>query len=147
MLSALRGQGLCGLSRLRCTFPWPLFLRLRVSHKQVFLKFFSLMAHVTRHTQFDVSGDFMSKRHFLHHCDIPESPFAVGALNTLSAEDKVEFFTFFSSILNFNTYDRKKLIQCEGPPIAPPACCFHSCMTGRARQSPSHLRTKIIAGD
>ena len=60
---------------------------------------------------FDAAGDFMSKRSFLLHHDIPESPFAVGALNSLSAADRVEFFGFFCALVNYNTYDREKLIR------------------------------------
>lgn len=59
---------------------------------------------------FDISGDFVSKKNFLHHVDIVETPFSVGALNTLTIDDKVEFFSFFSAVANFNTYDRNNLI-------------------------------------
>lgn len=60
---------------------------------------------------FDITGDFMSKKSFLQHNEIPESPFAVGALNSLSAVNKVEFFGFFAALVNYNTYDREKLVS------------------------------------
>jgi len=47
----------------------------------------------------DVTGDFVKKQNFLILLDLPSTPFARGALNTMGSGDTCEFFEFFATVI------------------------------------------------
>ena len=57
----------------------------------------------------DVGSDVISKKEFLNLIDMGWHPFAIGALNTLEAEDRVDFFDYLAAVYNYCTLDQAKL--------------------------------------
>eukprot|EP00615_Pteridomonas_danica_P008542 CAMPEP_0114362604 /NCGR_PEP_ID=MMETSP0101-20121206/25799_1 /TAXON_ID=38822 ORGANISM="Pteridomonas danica, Strain PT" /NCGR_SAMPLE_ID=MMETSP0101 /ASSEMBLY_ACC=CAM_ASM_000211 /LENGTH=380 /DNA_ID=CAMNT_0001508545 /DNA_START=1 /DNA_END=1143 /DNA_ORIENTATION=+ len=74
-------------------------------------KFVDKVHRSTFDQSMDVASDIIVKNEFLNILDLDPTPFALGALNTLDAGPKAEFFEFFCSIHNYCTYNREQLIH------------------------------------
>mmetsp|Transcript_10952 Transcript_10952/g.21902 ORF Transcript_10952/g.21902 Transcript_10952/m.21902 type:complete len:492 (+) Transcript_10952:97-1572(+) len=64
----------------------------------------------TRNSDMDVGSALTSKKEFLNQIDMTPTPFAIGALNTLSLEEKSEFFQFFAAVYHYNIFDQDDLV-------------------------------------
>ena len=54
----------------------------------------------------DVGGEVIKKEDILNMMDMVSTPFTLGALNTLSSDDRAGFFEIFASVHNYCSFDQ-----------------------------------------